>query len=678
MGILFRIAWGHVFARRINLFTGGLIAVTLFLFIVGRSLVQSLDEALARTVTSMVTGDLQLASASSKDLPTFWPMSGAEPQLVPIPDFGRVRRALSAVENISALVPMSYRLGELVIPSQYENTLAALRESGRVKADPSARAQLQQEVRAQTMMLRGEISGLAQAAGVVLRDADQRLLAQLDSEKFWSELNARPLEKLEVLEDQFAPLVGAETSSVILPAVAVNIPEFRRVFDRVEIIDGKSVPEGEPGILLPKDFFESELKLTSARALDTLFTLRNEGVQFAEDPRAQEALAAAPSGASQMITFVRTGRRDDLLEALKEVLSSKEDSLEGLLQSFFTLTDENILERHRLFYDRLAPQLFLHRLQPGALITFRGTDRLGQQSAVNVRFFGTYRFRGIDSGMAGFLALLDLASFRRLYRMVTPENASSDGDEDTPAPTVDRASEIDELLMGAGAGVETVQSTPIATPVFEAPKSPVFEGDLRDGPTLHAAVVLKDPSRGEETLREIEKVSQEQGLNLRVVNWRATAGSMDGVLQVLRWILLGFAGLLVTIAAIVMSNTTVLAMLRRITELGVYRAIGASRRFIVGLVAAESLLLSLLYGVVGGAAGAGVVLWLGRVGIPSGGDPKLEFLFSGSRLYLVFHLSSLVLGGVMVLGMGVVSSLYPAVLAHRVPPVQAMGAEQVQ
>ena len=66
---------------------------------------------------------------------------------------------------------------------------------------------------------------------------------------------------------------------------------------------------------------------------------------------------------------------------------------------------------------------------------------------------------------------------------------------------------------------------------------------------------------------------------------------------------------------------------------------------------------------------------LGSVGIPAGNE-ALYFVFSGPRLFPTLHVSNLVEAFVIVLVVSALSTFYPAFLATRVSPLQAMQTDE--
>ncbi len=128
------------------------------------------------------------------------------------------------------------------------------------------------------------------------------------------------------------------------------------------------------------------------------------------------------------------------------------------------------------------------------------------------------------------------------------------------------------------------------------------------------------------------------------------------------------------VALVIINNAVVMATLQRVREIGTLRAIGAQRRFVLGMVLMETVMLGLAFGAVGAVLGALIVSWLGHVGIPAGNE-FLYFFFSGPRLYPGLSIGSLFGAFVVVIFVTCASALYPAIMATRVSPIQAMASE---
>jgi len=129
-------------------------------------------------------------------------------------------------------------------------------------------------------------------------------------------------------------------------------------------------------------------------------------------------------------------------------------------------------------------------------------------------------------------------------------------------------------------------------------------------------------------------------------------------------ILLGFAGVALFVGVFLILNTFSIIIAQRTRELALMRAVGASRRQMLGVVLLEAVAIGLVASVLGLAAGIGVGALLAYVFGKIGGGLAL----AGVGVPMAAVVSSFVVG----LLVTVVAAVLPAVRASRIPPVAAM------
>jgi ABC-type antimicrobial peptide transport system permease subunit len=112
-----------------------------------------------------------------------------------------------------------------------------------------------------------------------------------------------------------------------------------------------------------------------------------------------------------------------------------------------------------------------------------------------------------------------------------------------------------------------------------------------------------------------------------------------------------------------------------VQEIGTLRAIGAQKRFVLSMLLLETSAVGLAFGAVGAVLGAGVV-WLirARGGIPATNE-QLYFFYSGPSLVPRLGAASLAVSLAIVVVVSILSGIYPALIATRVTPVEAMQAD---
>lgn len=162
------------------------------------------------------------------------------------------------------------------------------------------------------------------------------------------------------------------------------------------------------------------------------------------------------------------------------------------------------------------------------------------------------------------------------------------------------------------------------------------------------------------------------GQKLDLTTWRDEISFMSFVLTgfaTIRWLLL--SGLFIIIVIGIM-NTLWMAIRERRSEIGTVRAIGMSRKGVLGMFLLEAALLGTL------AAGAGAVLAtigiviIQAVGVPIGME-AFQLVLMSDRLYLEWRAVD-VLGAVLLITfITALSALYPAWRAARLRPATTMG-----
>ena len=142
---------------------------------------------------------------------------------------------------------------------------------------------------------------------------------------------------------------------------------------------------------------------------------------------------------------------------------------------------------------------------------------------------------------------------------------------------------------------------------------------------------------------------------------------MDGF--VLVWMVVIFLAL-----SFGLVNTLMMAVFERVREIGLMRALGMRPSAIVYEVLMESLMLLVLGLLAGNVLAISTITWL-KDGIDvSAVSEGLEMMGAASVMYPVMEWPDLVLANVVVIGLGIITSLLPAWRAAQYRPVEALSS----
>lgn len=700
LGVVLQIALRNLLANRWKtLIVGGIIGFGAFLVVLGTSLLDSVDRAMSRSIIGSVAGNIQVySSASKEDLDVMGGFSFDGNDLDPLNDFARVREVLMRVPNIAQVVPMGIN-GSLVLSGNtVDQALAKLRQSVSARQAGDATSALalaygdqKDHVRQIVSVLRTDVENVKKLNDdKTLKNDEIGAVSKAASPEFWADFDRDPLDHLEFLENRIAPL-ATDADMLFLRYVGTDPKVFARSFDRMTIVEGQAIPEGQRGFLFSKYTYEEQVKLKTARGMDIVHeAITVRGKKIASDEELQRLVREASSQVKELLLQLDAPKTALFRSKLRALLHSNENEVGKLLSSFFSTNDQNFEQRYAFFYKELAPSLELYRVRIGDTLTIKAFTRSGYVQSANLKVYGTFAFKGLEkSPQAGSLNLMDLVSFRELYGFMTDERAKEIAAlrAGSGAKEVSRENAESELFgapsTAEGAATETAALAPDLGTELSGLSGTLRRDEtkgydpiqLEQGVILNAAVMLKDESRLEQTITEIEAAGKAAGLPLKAISWQKAAGLIGQFAVLMRVVLYTAVLIIFVVALVIINNALVMATLERVREIGTLRAVGAQRRFILGMLVLESVAVGLMFGALGTLFGAGLVALLGKVGIAAGNDVMM-FFFSGPRLFPLLSTHNLVAALAIVLVVSVVSSVYPAFIAMRISPREAMQAEE--
>lgn len=693
--VLVRIALRNLRLHWIRtLIVGVLLTFGTFLFVVGQSGLAAISNGMRTSVINSLAGDIQIYSAKAKDpLELYGSMAMGVPDLGQIEDISKVQAAFADASEVEAIVPMGLHKSVVFGNTMIDIKLGELRRALTAGDKPTVQA-LEQHVRLLTKSLQTEIDKLEAVAATTNDVTQQRAdLARAQSDEFWAHFDEAPLDNLEFLDNRIGPL-GLESNMFFFNYLGTDPQAFAKKFDLFEIVEGQMIPPGERGFLFNTLAYERFVKHPTARGLDMIKeALEDDSKTIATDTDIQRIVERIGGQVTQVTDQVEPSQMAPLTAALQKELGSQEQDLGKLVGAFLKVDDQNFKARYDFFYREIAPRIRLHAFRVGETLTLQSQTKSGYMSAVNVKIWGVFRFKGLEkSTLAGFTHLMDLETFRDLYGLSNPTSAAEVKalKEKSGIKKVDRASAEDDLFGGddSAAGGKVVEAKAfddtagadlagLRRAAEAAAKAKYTQADIDHGPCLNMAVFLKDPSKLEEGVKAVQAHLDAAGLQLRAVPWTEAQGRLvGGVVTGVSSMFLVVIAIIMLVVFIIIVLGLALSTMQRLREVGTMRAIGAPRGFVIRMVGVEALTMGVGFGLAGTLLGALLLGALGAGGgIPARSDLQY-FIFGGAALQPDIVLSHLVLALVLGVLVTLFASIVPAVIAARVKPIAAMQAKE--
>ena len=207
-----------------------------------------------------------------------------------------------------------------------------------------------------------------------------------------------------------------------------------------------------------------------------------------------------------------------------------------------------------------------------------------------------------------------------------------------------------------------------------------------------AAIILKDDfdilfstnnfiheialnSKGKFEAEEIQKLMSAKVTGVAVETWKELMPTIAVMTEKMSVFMLTIFSLIFTIAASLgVMNTLIMSTYDRMKEFGIIRAIGATPWRIIRQVSLEAILLTLIASIIGMIVGLSIALYLQEYGIDisGGGNLAIGGIVFDPIWKASISIKTVFLPVVLMMLTSVVASIYPASIAARIKPVEAI------
>ncbi len=687
--LMTRLALRNVRAHLVkNLVIGVILAFGTTIVVTGASLIDSLQIAMRKSITTSVTADLQVYDATARDdLALLGDMNFGGSDNGEIPDYATVAKVLAGVPEVAAVLPMGIGNATVFGANELDRTLESLRAANR-SGDSALQATLLDRVQRIAGDIRPELDRLDTITSDAEKlAADRAALDRVLAAGFTTEYAADPVGTIDWMDSQVAPL-ATDGRLAYFRLLGTDLPAFQKHFPRMQISRGTVVPDGTRGILLNESMVEQWLKNPVAREFDAIEKLIDtEGGTIGESGTLYDRVQRLSRQYRRVLYQLDSAEAAELEPLLRKELADDQGDLVALLKAFLLFNDENFKARKAFFYQELAPRIRLYDVNVGDTIPLRAFTKSGYLKSLNVKVYGVYRYTGVakDDSAAGAYCLIDMPSFRDLYgKMTDQQREELSAIKGAVGAAELTGGSIEDQLFGGGGSVE-VEVTQTATlesldtlsfgRAEDRQQQTFTQAQIEGGVATNIAVFLKDPAKEAAGMAAVKSALDSAGMKLKVVDWKSASGFVGQAAVAIQVVLLIAVIVLFLVALVTINIALVLATLERTGEIGTMRALGAQRPFVLQLIMLESQFVGVAASLFGAGLAWALVGWLGKVGVPAGND-FLSVLFGGKALYPSMAPEHAILGMVLVLVVSFAATLYPAVLAARVPPIVALQGKE--
>lgn len=296
---------------------------------------------------------------------------------------------------------------------------------------------------------------------------------------------------------------------------------------------------------------------------------------------------------------------------------------------------------------------------PGEMVLM-GFSEENSTTDVRLPVKGIVRYDALNK-IWGWFAIVDIESYRRSQGYLAASEKVVLDSGRASLMSLEEAS-LDDLFG---------TSPELAAPVVPATPAEVVPSASDEAAWNLVLVRTKAGVEPADAAARLDSVLVNAELPARAIVWNKAAGPVGGMAVLIKGALFVFVGLLFVVAAIIVMNTLSMAAMERAAEIGMMRAIGASRNFVRVLFAGETAILTVVFGGAGILAGALVVVVLRMLHLTTEND-LLQMAYGGRTFQPTLGLVDWALAVLQLAGTSVTALLYPMGQAARITPLEAI------
>lgn len=158
-----------------------------------------------------------------------------------------------------------------------------------------------------------------------------------------------------------------------------------------------------------------------------------------------------------------------------------------------------------------------------------------------------------------------------------------------------------------------------------------------------------------------DKIKNEYNDTLNTITTEEMAQTIDDTLDMINSATTAIEALAIIIGGLGVINTMMMTVFERTREIGVLKSVGWTKKRILAMIMGESIVLTIISGIIGSILGVLAVFILFKV--------------NGDNMTLIFNINIFIKAFIVALSVGIIGGLYPAIKASRLSPTEALRYE---
>ena len=302
-----------------------------------------------------------------------------------------------------------------------------------------------------------------------------------------------------------------------------------------------------------------------------------------------------------------------------------------------------------------------------------GLSGMSLETDIRVPVKGIFRYKKMKE--VGFESYIDIESFRECFGYFTSSNKIDTLSKEKMA--LFHSSGEDGLFQedGVVVKIDTFSGRYDLAGLHNKIERDKSQIKTENGTFHFVSIKLAPTVSIKDGIRKLHIVLNKSNINVNILPWTQSVGSLSQMAALSQGVLLALVLFIFFVAAIIITNTLIMATLERTSEISMMRAIGAEKKIISFMIITEIAMLAAIVTCLGVISGVFIVLILKFLHIPTDSHYMWSLLFGGDFINPIIDVKGIGLGCLEIFIIIFLASLYPIWIAGKISPLESISRE---